>query len=246
MKYGELIGTGNTAAVYEWDEGRVLKLFYQGYPEEAVKKEFHNAEAIKNMNFAKPGVYEIISCEERLGIIYDKAEGESLTDWVMKTGDMEQCAEYMAELHKAIGMNRINNLPDYKDFLKFSIYNVQSVDLEKRKEVLNMIDKLPDGDVLCHGDFHPGNILINDGNAKVIDFMNLCHGDFLYDVARTVFLVEYTPGPAEAGDRQALQQLRKTLADLYLSKMNVTREMIKDYMSVIIAARNGECSNERK
>lgn len=44
-----------------------------------------------------------------------------------------------------------------------------------------------------------------------------------------------------------LQELffsKKTLADLYLIEMNVTREMIQDYLSVIIMARVGERPNE--
>ncbi|HEY5563690.1 MAG TPA: hypothetical protein VIK72_18370 [Clostridiaceae bacterium] len=69
MKYGEVIGEGNTANVYEWEEGKVLKLFYKGYAKEAVEKEFHNAMAIRDMDFAKPKAYEIIFCEERMGII---------------------------------------------------------------------------------------------------------------------------------------------------------------------------------
>jgi sugar-specific transcriptional regulator TrmB len=36
--------------------------------------------AIRNMNIPKPKVYEIISCEERTGIIYDMVEGEPLQD----------------------------------------------------------------------------------------------------------------------------------------------------------------------
>ena len=243
MKCGKIIGVGNTATVYEWEEGRVLKLFYPGYSKKAVEKEFNNAMAIRNMNFAKPKAYEIISCEERIGIIYDRVEGESLLDWVMKTGDVQECAVYMAKLHKAIVQNRISNVPNYKEFLKFQIPNTLSVNLNKREEVLQMIDKLPSGNALCHGDFHPGNILISNGHTIVIDFMNVCHGDFLYDVARTVFLVEYTPVPVE-DDREVLLRFKKTLADLYLMQMNVTREMIQDYLSVIITVRKGECPNE--
>jgi hypothetical protein len=31
MTYGKIIGIGNTATVYEWEKGRVLKLFNHGY-----------------------------------------------------------------------------------------------------------------------------------------------------------------------------------------------------------------------
>ncbi|WP_424572104.1 phosphotransferase [Schnuerera ultunensis] len=108
-----------------------------------------------------------------------------------------------------------------------------------------MLDKLPNGSTLCHGDFHPGNIFIHNGQTTVIDFMNICHGHFLYDIARTIFLVEYTPLPVEIKEKEKLLKFRKTLADLYLREMNVTRKIIEDYLSVIIAARMGECPTEK-
>ncbi|HBM80236.1 MAG: aminoglycoside phosphotransferase family protein [Clostridiales bacterium] len=244
MRYGKVIGVGNTATVYEWAKDKVLKLFYPGYPKDAVEREFHNALSIRDMDFPKPKAYEIISSEERIGIVYDMVKGESLLDWVMKTGDVQECAIYMAKLHKAIIHNKVSNVPNYKEFLKSHIPNTLSVNLKKQEEILQMIDSLPDGNTLCHGDFHPGNILISDGHTMVIDFMNVCHGYFLYDVARTVFLVEYTPVPMEVDDRELFLRLKKALADLYLMQMNVTREMIQDYLSVIIAVREGECPNE--
>lgn len=244
MEHGRLIGTGNTANVYEYGEGKVLKLFHQGYPVEDVAKEFNNAMAIRDMNFEKPKAHEVISFEGENGIIYDRVEGESLLDWTMKTGDVKKCAEYMAKLHRTIVQNKIDNVSNYKDFLRFHILRASSEDLNKQKDTLQLLDKLPEGDSLCHGDFHPGNILISNGNTFVLDFMNICQGDLLYDVARTVFLVEYTPVPEGDYDREGLLQLKKTLADLYLMEMNVTREMIQDYLLVIIAARKGECPNE--
>lgn len=243
MELGKCIGVGNTARIYEWEGGKVLKLFHQGYPDEAVENEYHNAMAIRAMNFAKPKAYEVISYEERKGIIYDLVEGESLLDWVLRTGDLQKCAIDMAELHKAISQNKISNVANYKDFLKYHLPNT-SLTSDKQKELLQLIDQLTDGDTLCHGDFHPGNILITEDGPYVIDFMNICHGDFLYDVARTVYLVEYTPVPADAEDIDMILYFKKTLTDLYLVQMNVTREMIQDFLTVIGVTRKGECPNE--
>lgn len=243
MKYGKIIGRGNTACVYEWDEGKVLKLFNQGYPDEAIEKEYLNAMAIADFDFAKPKVYEIISYEDKKGIIYDKVEGESLLDWVMKTGDVEKCALYMTSLHKAIVKNKISNVAYYKDFLKSSVTSA-SLTIDEEQEILQRINRLADGEALCHGDFHPGNILLSGERAFIIDFMNVCCGNFLYDVARTVYLVEYTPVPADTNDIDILLHFKKALSDTYLMQMNVTREMIQDYLYVILTARKGECPNE--
>lgn len=245
MKYGKIIGTGNTATIYAWDEGKVLKLFNPNYPKELAEIEFYNAKAIRHADFAKPGVYELISFKERMGIIYDKVEGESLENWVLRTGELQKCAVYMAELHKSIIRNIPGNVPDYKNFLKYHVVNALKDNHPGQKEAFEILDRLQGGNTLCHGDFHPGNILISNGHTAVIDFMNICHGNFLYDVARTVFLVEYTPVPAEAENRDMLLHIKKTLADLYLIQMKVTREMIQDYISVIAIARRGECPDEQ-
>jgi len=66
MEYGKIIGIGNTAAVYEWEGNKVLKLFYQGHTKEMVEREFHNAIEIRNMDFEKPKAYGIIFCNERM------------------------------------------------------------------------------------------------------------------------------------------------------------------------------------
>ena len=242
MKLGGVIGIGNTATVYEWNERKILKLFHQGYPKEAVEREFRNVQALSSMDFSKPKAYEIVSYNGQLGIIYDRIEGELLLDRVMKTGDVQECAVYMASLHRKILRNNISNVPSYKNFLRENILSAEN--LNEKEEILSLLDRLPDGNTLCHGDFHPGNIIISNGQAIVLDFMNICYGHFLYDVARTVFLVEYTPVPVEVKDKEMLLQLKKKVADLYLAQMSITRDMILDFLSVIMAARMGECPNE--
>ena len=242
MNIGKLIGVGNTANVYEWEEDKALKLFHKGYSDVAINMEYNNAKAIRDLEFLKPKAYDMISYEDRRGIIYDRLRGESLLDWTIRTENISSCADYMSKLHKEIMQNKIQDVPNYKDFLRYHIPN--SLPLDERKELLQRIDNLADGNTLCHGDFHPGNILMSEGRMYVIDFMNVCYGNYIYDVARTVFLLEYTPVPPEAPNREMIIQFKKALADLYLTLMNVTRDMIKDYLTVIIEVRKGECPDE--
>lgn len=241
MDYGKLIGTGLTAKVYEWKDNKVLKLFHKGYPREAIEKELYNARAIAGLDFAKPGVYRLYTFGKQYGIIYERVKGQSLLEWVIKTGDLKKCAEYMATLHKQILRNKGNKLPDYKDFLRNNLLNIPAKQVNNRKEILELLEKLQNGNILCHGDFHPGNIFISEGVPIVIDFMNICQGPFLYDVARTVFLLEEAPIPAGAENKDLLLQFRRALTDLYLKEMEVNREQLEDYLRVIKVARLAEC-----
>lgn len=246
MVLGKQIGVGNTASVYEWGEGRVLKLFNHGYPAEVVELEYNNALAVRDMNFHKPKAYEMVTYENRKGIVYDKVEGESLHDWVLRTGNLEECAQYMAKLHKSILDNKISRgskVLNYKDFLKMLLSKAPQ-SFEKQKEYTYMLDQLPDGDTLCHGDFHPSNIMLTSDKAYVIDFLNICQGNYLYDVSRTVYLIEYTPVPANIPNPDMILKFKKDLTDKYLELMDISRDMVKDYLTVIQVARKVECPDE--
>ncbi|TMA37195.1 MAG: aminoglycoside phosphotransferase family protein, partial [Deltaproteobacteria bacterium] len=39
-----------------------------------------------------------------------------------------------------------------------------------------MLETLPDGDQLCHGDMHPGNIMLSRRGPMVIDWTNARRG----------------------------------------------------------------------
>lgn len=243
---GKVLGVGNTATVYEWgtDGQQVLKLFHAGYPESAVELEYRNALALNALDLPKPRAYELIHQDGQTGIIYDWAKGEPLDAWVMQTQDLAGCARHMAELHQAVLQHTLPDIPDYKGFLDYHLRHMPAGHEAKQQAALQLLESLPDGDTVCHGDFHPGNILIADGQTVLIDFMNICRGPALYDVARTVFLVQYTPVPPGDMDRDTLVQLKKNLADLYLAEMQITREQIADYLTVIRTARLGENPDE--
>ncbi len=239
----KVIGIGNTAEVYLLEDDKILKLFYKGYPKEAVEREYYNAKAIEDLDFAKPKAHNLIEQDKRNGIIYDRIEGESLLQCVLKTSNVEDCAEHMTKLHKAILSSKISGVQSYKDFLKYNIEMAERVSINQREKALELLDKLPNDDTLCHGDFHPGNILMSE-RPTVIDFMNICHGSYLYDIARTVFLIEYTPVPGDFPDIERLLHIKRELANLYLENMKVTRDMIRDYLFIISVARAGECPDE--
>ncbi len=244
MEINKIIGKGNTADVYEYGENKVIKLFHTGFSISAIENEYNNAMAVKDMPFNKALVYDLISYKGRKGIVYDKVEGELLLDWVLRIKDIVKCASYMKKLHSEILKNKVSGVPSYKSFLSEFISKVK-IDDNIKKEALAKLKMLEDGDVLCHGDFHPGNIFVDKNEELyIIDFMNVCHGNILYDIARTVFLVEYTPAPENVPDYETLILFKKKLSELYLIGMGVTKEQIQDYLDLIILARKAECPNE--
>lgn len=237
----KLIGIGNTAKVYEMEDNKVLKLFHSWNTKEAIEYEQHCSKVIQAFDFLKPKVYELVKVDGQLGLIYDKIEGTSLLDWVLHNGDTEKCASYMANLHNHILKNQVQDIPDYKDVLRRYLLIATAEDLVLQENLLYKLAKLEDGDNLCHGDFHPGNIMLTQEGCYVIDFVNICRGPRIYDISRTAFLMEQTPIPGNPIEIESIQKLRKALTDDYLKKMDTSREEIQDYIEMIKAVRKVEC-----
>ncbi|HIZ55322.1 MAG TPA: phosphotransferase [Firmicutes bacterium] len=106
------------------------------------------------------------------------------------------------------------NVPPYKESLIAMLKNKKI----NNQTILNTIKALPEDDCLLHGDFHPNNIVMSDETPVIIDFMNVCYGPALYDIARTYFLIK---------------QFDRWLADQYLKEIDVSENGIADYLHII-------------
>ena len=68
------------------------------------------------------------------------------------------------------------------------IERAQALPDDIRRRVLAALDTFPTGDRICHGDFHPGNILMTVRGEVVIDWIDVTRGNPLADLARTTIL----------------------------------------------------------
>ncbi|MDV4150758.1 aminoglycoside phosphotransferase family protein [Clostridium sp. AL.422] len=230
------IGRGNTAEIFEYEKEKICKLFFDGYSELAIKREYENALCMANNKLPVPKAYRIINIENRIGIIYERLYGSSILDKIIIGEDTNQLLNKMCNLHKCILNCHSQEVVSYKEFLRWAAEKDRNA-----SKVLKLIDELPEGDNLCHGDFHPNNIWINlDGSCTVIDFMNVCHGPWQYDVARTYFLISEGEIPNDTPDSDKILKMQQLLADMYLDKMNIGYEEIEKYILVIKACRNSE------
>ncbi len=216
----KLLAQGNTAEVFEYETDKVCKLFHVGYPREYVELEYRNAKVVWQEGLPVPNVYEIVERDNRCGIIYERVQGESLYNLFLK--DRESALVMFVQAQQEFFKHESKNLLSYKDFM-FESMKRSNFD---NKRLIEKILKLPDGDLICHGDFHPGNMLMNlDGTVVVIDFMNVCRGRWEYDVARTYVI---------------LSEVNKGVADEYLQKFGVESEKIADYIDIVRKYRKFE------
>ncbi len=63
-----------------------------------------------------------------------------------------------------------DDLPSLRDLVRRKIDTAAELPVELADFALEKLDGLPDGDRLCHGDLHPGNLLLGRDGPAVIDW----------------------------------------------------------------------------
>jgi Ser/Thr protein kinase RdoA (MazF antagonist) len=242
---GPMIARGNTADVFDMGGGKVVKLFHAGYPKNSVHYEFENANMIKGLDLPLVKCHEIVTISERYGIVYDRIDGISLQDILLKTQNVEKYATILGQLHRRVLAQRLPAAIDFHSILAMNIEHTDQLDGQRKAKLYEIHDSLPRDDHFCHGDFHFGNILAARQELYIIDYMNVCKGHEYGDIARSVYLIEMTPVPEETPDKETFLYLKRRATDFYLKEMGVSREALLPWLKVIAAARLSELRNEQ-
>ena len=96
----------------------------------------------------------------------------------------------------------------------------------RQNTLLAELAAMPDGDRLCHGDFHPYNIMGPLGREVLIDWPNASQGDPTADVCRTYVLL-----------RSVSSELASAYIDTYSQASGASRYAILKWLPFVAAAR---------
>jgi uncharacterized protein (TIGR02172 family) len=185
------IAVGRTAEIYARGEQQVLKLYRDWCPPHWANFEARIGHIVQDAGLPVPAVGDLIEINGRRGLVYERLEGVSMFSTIVaRPWTIIRFGRLTAELHAAMhSVQAPSDLPDQRDRLKGAIERAQTLPDDLRRKALAVLDTCPDGDRLCHGDFHPDNVLMTPRGPIIIDWMTATRGDPLGDVARTVLLM---------------------------------------------------------
>ena len=196
------IARGRTADIFEWDEGYILKLFHNWFGIEDVEYELRIARAVHASGVKTPAVGEMVQVDGRNGLIYERAEGTSmLRIFQRKPWMVFSLARILARLHVEMHNSIFDvDVPDQHGRLERKIERAEALPTSLKTALLNSLHSLPDGDRVCHGDFHPDNVLLFENDATIIDWIDASRGNPLADVARTSIILLGAAASANAAN----------------------------------------------
>ncbi len=238
-----LVGEGREAEIYEWDDGRVLRLLRD--PTHAPRLEVERAamHAAAASGAPVPEVFDLVTVDGRPGLVMGRVDGPDLLS-VMGRAPWRavriarELGALQARLH---AITAPLALPSLHDQIGERIALAAPLPARLADHALELLATLPEGDAICHGDFHPGNVLQGATGPVVIDWVNATRGDPDADVARTRLMlrVSQVPPGTSAGVRRLDALGRRGFRALTLRAYRRTRPfdpVLVDRWEVVRAA----------
>lgn len=178
-----LVGKGKMAKVYRWN-GFAYKCFHADYPEDWMAYEVWIQSIINQTGLPVARYYP---SDFPHSIKMDYLDGITLGDKMRNEKYKEGLVDLFSLILK-IHEKTVLELPRLNPFLLQEIPKVD-LDSSQKELALQYISDMPDGDVLCHLDFHFLNVMCTDKGYSIIDWINAKTGNPIYDFARSYVIM---------------------------------------------------------
>jgi Ser/Thr protein kinase RdoA (MazF antagonist) len=216
------LGEGREAEIFEWRDGTVLRLLREAGDASSISIAVAAMRAAGSSGVPVPSIGEIVTIDDRPGLEMERIDGpDLLTVMDRKPWRLVEIARLLGRMHAQLhDVTAPAALPRLRDQIRERIAFARALVLPSRlaAQAMSALDDLPDGDAICHGDFHPGNLLLGNEGPVVIDWVNATRGDAAADVARTRLLLRV--GAVPPGTARFIRNMsrigRTGFAALYL------------------------------
>jgi hypothetical protein len=214
----------------EIENNQVIKLFPKGYPKKKVEEERRMTRLAKDMGIEAAYVHDIVERDGRTGLVFDKIIGPNYREWMQKSPmAWPKMGKYFAYEHRELHMHMAPELPSVKQALKQQIESGHVPEMI-RKDALNLLDRLPDGDHFCHMNYVPETVVVALDGPTLIDFSEAGRGSFMADVAKTCVLLT-------VGEDDILSRiLLGTYQTEYMKICNRPDDELQDWMMIVATA----------
>ncbi|MDU0200586.1 phosphotransferase family protein [Paenibacillus sp. MAH-36] len=243
------IAEGRTAEIFQHYHESVIKLYRNGFPKEAIIYEYEITKQVASLGISVPRANEFVEIDGRVGISFEYIEGKPLLQKMVEhPQELDDFSEMLADMHVTLHRcevpadERGKPFRKQKEVLAYNIHQAPQLSTDEKNAILQMLEVLPNGNRVCHGDFHPDNAMVGE-KRWIIDWMTGMSGHPAGDITRTLLLFRYgtLPEAAPSHVKDQLQAMRKRMGEVYLTyylaHSNLRLDEIDHWMLPVAAAR---------
>jgi len=243
VNLGRPIAHGSRSTVYAWGNDAVAKVPVAGTPDSWIRCEADFSTAVHQVGAPVPEFLGFEAHDGRLASIYRRAVGALMWDAVVaEPGQVREHAGCLVELQTLLAaLVPPVVLPSQADRIGSKIrLAANRVD----QALLAALGEIPGPErvVLCHGDLHPGNVILTADGPMVVDWFDAARGDPVGDVARTTILLATDSGTdhLNGAPGEVLTQLHDAYVRTASTAFGFDGDLLERWRAVVAVARIAE------
>ena len=220
------------------DGNKTIKLFIENYSKAAILNEaLIQSRVEENTDLKMSRLLEVTKIENRWALVTEFIEGTPLD--VLMREHPEKEDEYLnlfIDIQLEIMSKKVPTLNRLKDKYRRKLAEAD-IDDTTRYELLQRLEGTKNHDKLCHGDFNPSNVIINEnGEYSIIDWAHATQGNASADVAKT-FLLFSLNGQTELAEKYL---------NLFTEKSGLEKRGIQRWVPIVAAVQLKKGGAENK
>ena len=205
-----------------------VKVFNENYSKANVLNEALNQARVEETGLKVPKLHEVKKIDGKWAIITDYIEGKTLEELMNENPDkMDEYIERLVDIQTEVLSHKVTHLNKLRDKMHAKISSAD-INATIRYELHTRLDATPKHNKVCHGDFHPSNIIITENDeAYIIDWAHVTRGNGAADAAR-VYLLFTLEGKREYAEKYL---------QLFCSKTDTAKQYVQKWMPIVAASQ---------
>ncbi len=237
MKLDNVIAVRKNKKIYR-DGEKCIKVFDKSYSKADILNEALNQARIEETGLNLPRLLEVKTIDGQWAIVYEYISGKTLAELMEQNPQrIDEYLEIMVDLQLDVHTKRSPLLNKLKDKMNRKISQT-TLDETTRYDLHTRLESMPKHNKVCHGDFNPSNIIIDEnGTPYILDWAHATQGNASADVART-YLLFCLAGKNEVAEKYL---------DLFCEKSGTPKRYVQNWMPIVAASQSVKGNeNERE
>lgn len=228
MKFDSVLAVRSSKTVYR-EGDRCVKVFDEGYSKQDVLNEALNHARVEATGLNIPELLEVTTVDGKWAIVTRFIEGKTLTQLMAENpDDKDKYIDLLVNLQIQIHERTCPLLNKLKDSMGRKLC-LTELAATTRFDLYTRLDAMPRHSKICHGDFHPSNVIIaEDGTPYIIDWSHATQGNASSDAAGTYLSFRIL------GDKAGAEKY----LELFCEKSKTDKQYVFKWIPIVAAAKS--------
>ena len=185
----EIIGQGSNGVVYRLDAETIVKTYRDpnALPEMHREREIARKAFILGIPTAIP--YDIVRVDDKYGAVFELLNAMSVSRLILREPENIQAhVDTLVDMMKLIHETGVKKgeLPDMKAVaLGWAGWLKGHMPDDQQRKLHDLVAAVPERSTMLHGDYHSNNVMVQNGEALLIDMDTICVGHPVFELAST-------------------------------------------------------------